>query len=215
MNLPFKLVSTDFDGTLHAEFETPPVPQDLQDLIGELQRQGVRWIINTGRDLSSLMEGMARARLTIRPDYVVVVEREIYVTSNPPGALVWANDQEIGRTPLARDFTWYGTYDVVVRKDGCEPLHTKTKVIAPWWQWPPIDLAVEVLPGHWVDRREIRYDLKPASTQPADPELMLNRAEQLRIRLEGSQYTRNPATVPVTKPSTTQASQPATTQVAK
>src|SRR5207247_7094693 len=79
MNLPFKLVSTDFDGTLHAEFETPPVPQDLQDLIGELQRQGVRWIINTGRDLSSLMEGMARARLTIRPDYVVVVEREIYV----------------------------------------------------------------------------------------------------------------------------------------
>ena len=143
------------------------------------------------------------------------VEREIYVTSNPPGALVWANDQEIGRTPLARDFTWYGTYDVVVRKDGYEPLHTKTKVIAPWWQWPPIDLAVEVLPGHWIDHRRISYDLKPASTQPADPELMLNRAEQLRIRLEGSQYTRNPATVPATKPSTTQATQPATPQATK
>jgi HAD superfamily hydrolase (TIGR01484 family) len=78
MSLPFKLISTDFDGTLHAEFETPPVPEDLQELIGDLQRQGAKWVINTGRDLSSLMEGMARARLTIRPDYAVTVEREIY-----------------------------------------------------------------------------------------------------------------------------------------
>jgi HAD superfamily hydrolase (TIGR01484 family) len=78
MSLPFKLVSTDFDGTLHAEFETPPVPEDLQHLLGDLQSQGVKWVINTGRDLSSLMEGMARARLPIRPDYVVTVEREIH-----------------------------------------------------------------------------------------------------------------------------------------
>jgi hypothetical protein len=78
MSLPIQLISTDFDGTLHAEFENPPVPLDLQHLIGDLQRQGARWLINTGRDLPSVMEGMARARLTIKPDYLVVVEREIY-----------------------------------------------------------------------------------------------------------------------------------------
>src|SRR5437763_1024876 len=78
MPLPIKLISTDFDGTLHAEFEDPPVPHDLQALIGDLQRQGAKWVINTGRDLSSVMEGIARARLSIRPDYLVVVEREIY-----------------------------------------------------------------------------------------------------------------------------------------
>ena len=78
MTLPIQLISTDFDGTLHAEFESPAVPEDLQLLIGDLQRSGAKWIINTGRDLSSLMEGIARARLSIRPDYVVVVEREIY-----------------------------------------------------------------------------------------------------------------------------------------
>jgi HAD superfamily hydrolase (TIGR01484 family) len=82
MSLPFKLISTDFDGTLHAEFETPPVPEDLQALIGALQGQGVKWVINTGRDLSSLMEGMARARLGVWPDYVVTVEREIYFHDN-------------------------------------------------------------------------------------------------------------------------------------
>ena len=79
MSLPIQLVSTDFDGTLHAEFENPPVPHDLQLLIGDLQRQGAKWVINTGRDLSSVMEGLARARLSIKPDFLVVVEREIYL----------------------------------------------------------------------------------------------------------------------------------------
>ena len=78
MRPPIELISTDFDGTLHAEFENPPVPYDLQTLIGDLQKQGAKWIINTGRDLSSVMEGVARARLCIKPDYLVVVEREIY-----------------------------------------------------------------------------------------------------------------------------------------
>lgn len=76
--LPIKLISTDFDGTLHAEHEDPPVPNDLQDLIASLQARGAKWVINTGRDLGSLMETLGRARLRIKPDYVVVVEREIY-----------------------------------------------------------------------------------------------------------------------------------------
>ncbi len=78
MDLPIKLISTDFDGTLHADFGDPPVPETLQDLIASLQERGVRWIINTGRDMSSLMETMGRARMRIRPDYLVLVEREIY-----------------------------------------------------------------------------------------------------------------------------------------
>lgn len=78
MLLPIQLISTDFDGTLHADFESPPVPEDLQSLIGDLQSQGARWVINTGRDISSVMEGIARARLRIKPDYLVVVERHIY-----------------------------------------------------------------------------------------------------------------------------------------
>ena len=78
MSPPIKIISTDFDGTLHADFENPPVPLELQQLIGELQQNGAKWVINTGRDLSSVMEGIARARLSVRPDFLVVVEREIY-----------------------------------------------------------------------------------------------------------------------------------------
>src|SRR5580765_811954 len=73
-----KLISTDFDGTLFAEFENPPIPGALVESIAALQQQGAKWVINTGRDLSSLMEAIGRARLSIMPDYVVVVEREIH-----------------------------------------------------------------------------------------------------------------------------------------
>jgi len=76
---PIKLISTDFDGTLFAEFESPPIPQSLQQLIGELQAGGAKWIINTGRDMSSLMEALARAGISIEPDYLVLVEREIHL----------------------------------------------------------------------------------------------------------------------------------------
>lgn len=78
MDLPLKIISTDFDGTLHAEFEDPPVPVVLQQMIESLQSEGVAWVINTGRDLPNLIEMLDRARLFTRPDYVVTVEREIY-----------------------------------------------------------------------------------------------------------------------------------------
>ncbi len=76
---PIKLISTDFDGTLFAEFETPPVPLELQEIIGELQSRGAKWAINTGRDMSSLMEALGRSAIDIEPDYLVLVEREIHL----------------------------------------------------------------------------------------------------------------------------------------
>jgi HAD superfamily hydrolase (TIGR01484 family) len=77
--MPIRLVSTDFDGTLFAEFENPPVALALQCLIGQLQARGGKWVINTGRDLSSLLETLGRSHLAVKPDFLVVVEREIYL----------------------------------------------------------------------------------------------------------------------------------------
>src|ERR1035438_8387420 len=82
MSLPIKLISTDFDGTLFAEFENPPIPEPVQKLIGDLQSRGAKWVINTGRDMSSLMEALARAKISVEPDYLVLVEREIHCHVN-------------------------------------------------------------------------------------------------------------------------------------
>jgi hydroxymethylpyrimidine pyrophosphatase-like HAD family hydrolase len=78
MKLPVQLLSTDFDGTLHAEGENPPIPVALQELIAGLQAKGMAWVINTGRNISSLLEALVHAQLSIWPDYLVTVEREIH-----------------------------------------------------------------------------------------------------------------------------------------
>jgi HAD superfamily hydrolase (TIGR01484 family) len=78
MALPIQLISTDFDGTLHSGFEDPPIPTDIERVLKRLQEKGAKWVINTGRDLDSLVQELTKAQLSIRPDFVVVVEREIY-----------------------------------------------------------------------------------------------------------------------------------------
>ena len=124
------------------------------------------------------------------------VERSMDVTSNPPGALVTANDQEVGRTPFTRQFIWYGTYEVQVRKEGYQTLKTGTPVIAPWWQWMPFDFIAEILPLRLEDHHEISYTLKPFSDEHFDPEAMARRAQGLRERLDEVQ---SPATQPSKK----------------
>jgi hypothetical protein len=126
------------------------------------------------------------------------VRRSLTVKSDPPGALVYLNGVEVGRTPMTRDFTWYGTYDVVLRKEGFETLKTQGKVIAPWWQWVPIDLFAELLPLH--DKRELAYTMRPYAQATIDPQQMLARGEAMEKQLQSSKYTRKPATVPATLP---------------
>ena len=79
MSLPIKLISTDFDGTIFAEFENPPIAEKFQVLIADLQSRGAKWVINTGRDMSSLMEALGRTQISVEPDFLVLVEREIYL----------------------------------------------------------------------------------------------------------------------------------------
>jgi hypothetical protein len=122
------------------------------------------------------------------------VHRQLTVTTDPPGALVHLNDQEFGRTPVTREFTWYGTYDVQLRKEGYETRKTTGKVIAPWWQWVPIDLVAELLP--LTDRRQLHYTLKPATQQAIDPDVMLDRSAALRKQLQSTKNTRKPTTGP-------------------
>ncbi len=126
-------------------------------------------------------------------------ERTITIKSDPPGALVFVNDQEIGRTPLTRDFNWYGTYDVQLRKEGYETVSQKTAIVAPPWFWPPFDLFVELLPIHVKDHRERTFEMHTASTQPVDQSLMLSRAADLAAKIESSDYTHPPTTGPATQ----------------
>src|SRR5689334_16322679 len=144
------------------------------------------------------------------------VERKLTVNSEPDGALVFLNNQELGRTPLTHDFTWYGNYDVQLRKEGYETLKVDHSIIAPWWQWVPFDLLADLTPFWWTDQRAISFKMQPASTQAADPQTMLARAAEMQTQLMSSEYTRAPttqsSTVPATAPTTRRAHHAATTR---
>ena len=134
------------------------------------------------------------------------VERELQVNSDPQGALVYLNEQEVGRTPLRQDFTWYGTYDVAVRKEGYETLKTTSPVIAPWWQWIPFDFVADVLPFRLKDSHALRYTLKPTTQTAVDPDRLVQRGQSMRDQLESGE---KPLKTPKTRPAaTTRAAKP-------
>jgi len=121
------------------------------------------------------------------------VERTMEIQTNPSGAIVELNDQEVGRTPLQHDFLWYGTYSVTIRKEGYQTLKTKASVIAPIYQWIPLDLVAELLPFDIKDHHTLQYQLLPQPAEAEQSQALLDRAIQMRGDLESSQ---RPATQP-------------------
>ncbi len=108
------------------------------------------------------------------------VQRTIAVTSEPAGALVWLNDEEVGRTPLAVPFTFYGTYDVRLEKDGFAPLWTVGQADPPWWEYPGPDLMAELMPWRPESRVEWHYELAPAPAPAVAGRGLTERARELR-----------------------------------
>jgi hypothetical protein len=94
------------------------------------------------------------------------VERNMKIQTDPPGALVSINDEEVGVSPVKFSFLWYGDYDIVLRKAGSQTLTTHYRVDAPWYEWPPIDLIAETLiPTQIRDEHELpTFALAPAET---------------------------------------------------
>lgn len=109
--------------------------------------------------------------------------RRIDISSDPPGAVVYLNDVELGTTPCSADFRFYGEYDVRVEKDGFEPLRTHADASAPIYEYPPLDLAAEASPIPITTRVKWHFTLTPAleRTQSAE-ELekgLIERAKEL------------------------------------
>jgi len=106
------------------------------------------------------------------------VQRTISITSKPDGALVHLNDEEVGRTPLTVPFTFYGTYQVQLERDGYATLLTQRKAKPPWWDTPGADLFAEILPGRRAVKFDWHFDMK--ERQPVDEKELIKRAEQLK-----------------------------------
>jgi len=119
------------------------------------------------------------------------VERRLSITSEPPGASVWVNGSSVGLTPLETTFVFHGIYDIRIEKPGYEPLLTSAEARAPWWEYPPLDLAAEAVPFTLENTQDWHFVLEPSlevSQAPGELESgLLDRAGAFRERLGDSE----------------------------
>jgi len=108
------------------------------------------------------------------------VQRRMTIRSNPPGALVYVDDYQLGTTPVSHDFVYYGTRKIKLVKDGFETLTVRQPFPLPWYQYFPLDFVTEnVIPWEIRDERVVDLAMVPAASTP--PESVVARAEQVRL----------------------------------
>lgn len=101
------------------------------------------------------------------------------IRSDPPGAQILLDGDEIGYTPAATDFDHYGTREITLRKDGHETLTVLQAVRPPWYQWTPLDfISDNLLPFRLTNRHDFTYRLQPSVIVPTGE--LLDRADALR-----------------------------------
>jgi len=110
------------------------------------------------------------------------VERELFIRSTPPGALVNIDGQDRGRTPLIMPFEYYGTRRIEIRLRDHQVEQALIEVYPPWFQVTPMDLFFDLLwPCTLEDNHTFSFDLerfKPVDEK--DKSAILQRAEPLR-----------------------------------
>ena len=109
------------------------------------------------------------------------VERQLTINTQPQGAIVVLNDEEIGESPVTVSFNWYGDYCVRISKQGYETLNTHRKLKGPWYDAFPFDFGGGGFPERTVDSYEWTFELAPQK-QPTREELIED-AEELKKQL--------------------------------
>jgi hypothetical protein len=116
------------------------------------------------------------------------LERQMTITSEPSGAMVWLNDVEVGRTPCETAFTYFGDYDVRVRLEGYEPLVERKTARQPVYEYPPLDLVATALPTKV--KTEIKWhfvlekSLESGQNKDAFEADLIKRAQELRGQVD-------------------------------
>jgi hypothetical protein len=107
------------------------------------------------------------------------VERRYTIRTDPPGATVIVNGEEIGPSPASKSFNYYGDRKITIILDGYQTKTLIQPINAPWWDNYVTEFFTEnVVPVSLRDERDYKYALEPAQT-PLQGELR-DRAESLR-----------------------------------
>lgn len=109
------------------------------------------------------------------------VERKLTINTEPQGAVIVLNDEEIGVSPVTVGFNWYGDYKVRISKEGFETLNTHRELKGPAHDGFPLDFFAEVLwPERIVD--EYQWDFELCPYVQIDRDELIKAAEAVKSR---------------------------------
>lgn len=107
------------------------------------------------------------------------VQRRLVVRSQPEGAFVSIDNQPIGRTPLSAPYTYSGTRNIRIEKDGFKTVEVEQNIRPAWFDTFPVSLVTNNFwPREIRDERVLDFQLEPRSQ--ANESFLLDRANQLR-----------------------------------
>ncbi len=116
------------------------------------------------------------------------VQRRLLVRSQPEGALVSVDRQAVGLTPVSVPYTYYGTREIQLEKDGYQTVRVEQNIRPPWYGRFPISLFSENLAFREIrDRRLLDFALEPK--QPVDENRLFGRANDLRCDIQNNTLT--------------------------
>ena len=107
------------------------------------------------------------------------VERRYTIRTEPPGATVVVNGEEIGPAPVSRSFNYYGDRKITLVLDGYQTKTLIQPIEACWWDSFLTEFFTEnLIPVSLRDERIYKYKLEPAQTSSQAG--LRARAESLR-----------------------------------
>lgn len=110
------------------------------------------------------------------------VERQLTINTQPQGALVTLNDEEIGNSPVTVSFNWYGDYAVRLSKEGFETLNTHRKLKGPRHDKFPFDFFAQILSSkRIVDSYQWTFEL--AEKKPVNTKQLIEKAIEMKSQL--------------------------------
>jgi hypothetical protein len=126
------------------------------------------------------------------------VTRRLTIISDPPGATVFVDNDEVGVTPCSVSYIYYGTRQITLVKDGYETRTAMQELPAPWYEYFPIEFVSEnLIPWELRDERTVEFKLLPQVLTPVSQ--ILQRGEDLRQGVQG-QRLQAPPGLPLTSP---------------
>jgi hypothetical protein len=116
------------------------------------------------------------------------VQRRFLVRSQPEGAFVSIDRQPIGLTPLSVPWTYNGTREIQLEKDGYKTIKVQQRVKPRWYETFPVSFVTENFwPREIRDERLLEFQMEPKTQVQGN--LLLDRANDLRMNVQRGTVT--------------------------